>query len=52
MAVRYAENLMLFKSAAGTQENPSESTAQQPYLPGREQQLQLPDPSPSSRSRE
>lgn len=45
MAVRYAENLMLFKSAAVTQENRNKTTAQHPYLQGRKQQLQLSDPS-------
>lgn len=50
IAVRYAENLMLFKSAARTYEKNNKTTARHPYLQGRKQQLQLPDICPTIRS--
>lgn len=51
IAVRYAENLMLFKSAAITEEKKNKTAARHPYLQGRKQQLPFPDTSPTSRSR-
>lgn len=46
MAVRYAENLMLFKSAAATRENKNKTMATTSLSPGQEAAVAVPRPQP------